>query len=444
MTRPLTFKMFLMVCVAMLAAVLTFWGTKLIGETVVQKVYLTQESIQQRLTEKVDSFRQYVADHQVSSTNVKEIGWWNRAHITVQMTVYGLYTTVNSSANGAELMLNDNGILIRSEDMIDGSVSFPVNFQDGIFTVEMFDHSRGMLEIGVNVGALLLAALVFLIMIIIYNQHVTRLIKTLSRQVQLVSQGDLECKIAPMSRDEIGQLALDVDAMRLSIIDKLEREKAAFQANTQLITAISHDVRTPLTALMGYLEILSDETLSSEERQAYLTICKNNAQRLKGLTDELFGFFLVFGKPTPDQVLEEFDAVTLLEQILLEHEMNLNQHHFEIQSHESGDFAGKLKVDLGHLRRIFDNLFSNILKYADPSQPVSLEKRAEHDVVHIIIQNGIPAQSNRVESNRIGLQTCQKLVEAMGGTFRQTRTANTFSAEVILPLIRESGDNSTE
>lgn len=416
---------------------MTFGGTRLVGQAVVNQVYLTQESINQRLTRQVDSFRAYVTAEQVTSTNVKAIGAWNRDHPTVQMTVYGVYTTVNSAVNGAELVLNDNGIVIRSGEMTDGAMSFPVNFQDGVFTVEMFDNSRGMFGIAVNAASLILAALVFLIMIIVYDQHVTRLIQTLSRQVQLVSQGDLQRQITPMSHDEIGQLALDVDAMRLSIIDKLNREEAAFQANSQLITAISHDVRTPLTALMGYLEILSDETLDPEERQAYLAICKNNAQRLKGLTDELFGFFLVFGKPTPDQVLEEFDAVTLLDQILLEHEMNLNQNHFEIETRESGDPSGKLRVDLGHLRRIFDNLFSNVIKYADPEKPVCLEKRAEKDTIHIKISNSIPGHANRVESNRIGLQTCQKLVEAMGGRFLQERNADSFSAEVILPLIRE-------
>ncbi len=442
MTRPLTFKMFIMVCIAMLVSVLTFWGARLLGASVVEQVYLTREAVNQRLTRQVDSFRAYVADEEVTSTDVKAIGAWNREHRTVQMTIYGIYTTVNSAANGAELMLNDNGIVIRSEEMADGAVSFPVNFQDGVFTVEMFDGSRGMFEIGVNVASMFLSALVFLIMILVYDQHVTRLIQTLSRQVKLVSQGDLQRQIKPMSHDEIGQLALDVDAMRLSIIEKLDREKAAFQANTQLITAISHDVRTPLTALMGYLEILSDESLDPEERQAYLTICKNNAQRLKSLTDELFGFFLVFGKPTPDQVLEEFDAVTLLEQILLEHEMNLHQKQFTIESRESGDPTGKLRVDLGHLRRVFDNLFSNIHKYADPSRPVYLDKLADKDTIHVKITNFIPDHATRVESNRIGLQTCQKLVEAMGGTFRQERNGDSFSAEVILPLIREDGPNS--
>jgi signal transduction histidine kinase len=290
-----------------------------------------------------------------------------------------------------------------------------------------------MVEAAVNLSALALACLVFLGIVLLYNQHITRTVQTLSRQVRQVSRGDLGMQIRSTTQDEIGLLARDVDAMRLSIIDKLHREETAWRANSQLITAISHDVRTPLTALMGYLEIVSDESLSPEERSAYLEICKNNAQRLKSLTDELFGFFLVFGKPKPDQVPEEFDAAMLLEQVLLEHEMDLTQRGFQVE-YSSDPITGKLRVDLSHFRRIFDNLFSNVRKYADPGYPVTVTARCDREELIVTISNRIATTANRVESNRIGLQTCHKLVAAMGGEFNQSRTKDTFMVEVLLPL----------
>ena len=206
--------------------------------------------------------------------------------------------------------------------------------------------------------------------------------------------------------------------MRLNIIDKLQREEAAWAANSQLITAISHDVRTPLTALMGYLDIASDDSLTPQERDAYLAICKNNALRLKSLTDELFAFFLVFGKPQPDQNLEEVDACTLLDQILLEQEMNLTQKGFTVRIVHRGELHGKLRVDVGHIRRIFDNLYSNVCKYADPERPVNALIEGEQDKLTVYLSNYVRLRADRVESNRIGLQTCEKLVKAMGGSFR--------------------------
>ena len=435
--HSLTFKMMTMVLIAAVCAVVVFVASILLGGALIDRVYLSEESVSARMNREITSFRQYVSENGVSSTNVAAIGRWNREHDHIQLTIYGLSTTVSSDSNGAELVGNESGLVIRDGALSEGTVEYAVNFSDGTFAVAVYDGSGWLYVVAVTVAALILAVVVFLATVLLYDQHITRTVQTLSRQVRQVSRGDLEMQIKPMTQDEIGQLALDVDTMRLSIIDKLQREEAAWQANTQLITAISHDVRTPLTALMGYLEILSDESIDPEERQAYLQVCKNNAVRLKSLTDELFGFFLVFGKPTVDQSVEEFDAAMLLDQILMEHEMNLNQNDFRVELVHGGEVTGKLRVDLTHLRRVFDNLFSNVNKYADHDHPVTIAVKRTEDDLMVSITNYIALQSNRRESNRIGLQTCHKLVQAMGGEFSQSRTKDTFTVAVLLPLIEE-------
>ena len=435
--RSLTVKLMAVMCLALGLALASSLGVMVLGNALVEQVYLSSEAVNKRMDAEISDFRSFVEENSLASTDVNAVGQWNREHPKITLTIYGHTTTLSSSAEGAELVGNEAGIVVRSEEKLWLSKEYPVNFRDGVFTVAVYDSSRGMVRAAVNLSALALAALVFLATVLLYEQHITRTVQTLSRQVRQVSRGDLQMQILPQTSDEIGQLALDVDAMRLSIIDKLQREEEAWKANSQLITAISHDVRTPLTALLGYLEIVSDESLSPDERSAYLEVCKNNALRLKGLTDELFGFFLVFGKPKPDQVLEEFDAVTLLEQVLLEHEMDLSQRGFQVETSDD-PITGKLRVDLGHFRRIFDNLFSNVRKYADPAFPVTVSCRCDREELTVTICNHIRQSVTRVESNRIGLQTCHKLVEAMGGEFNQSRTKETFTVEVLLPLYDQS------
>ena len=434
--RSLTVRLMAVMCLALGLALASALGVMLLGNALVEQVYLSSESVNRRMDAQITSFRSFVQEQQLSSTDVNAVGQWNREHPKITLTIYGLTTTLSSSAEGAELVGNETGIVVRSVEKQWLSKEYPVNFRDGVFTVAVYDSSRGMVRAAVNLSALSMAALVFLATVLLYEQHITRSVQTLSRQVRQVSRGDLGMQITPQTSDEIGQLALDVDAMRLSIIDKLQREEEAWKANSQLITAISHDVRTPLTALLGYLEIVSDESLSPDERSAYLEICKNNALRLKGLTDELFGFFLVFGKPQPDQKPEEFDAGMLLEQVLLEHEMDLTQRGFHVET-STDPITGSLQVDLGHFRRIFDNLFSNVRKYADPGCPVTITCRCDREELTVTICNHIRQDANRVESNRIGLQTCHKLVAAMGGEFNQSRTKETFTVEVLLPVYTE-------
>ena len=120
--------------------------------------------------------------------------------------------------------------------------------------------------------------------------------------------------------------------------------------------------------------------------------------------------------------------------------MDLTQRGFQVET-SSDPITGTLRVDLSHFRRIFENLFSNVRKYADPACPVTITCRSDRDELIVTISNRISQTGNRVESNRIGLQTCHKLVHAMGGEFNQSRTKETFSVEVLLPLHLELIEN---
>ncbi|MBR2047055.1 MAG: HAMP domain-containing histidine kinase [Oscillospiraceae bacterium] len=433
--HSMTFKLMAAVCFAFALAVLTFLASFLVGGKVVDHFFLSSSAMDTRLGKEIQSFREYVSSNQIASTDVNAIGNWNRERQHIEVTVYGMNSTVSSTAEGAVLISNELGLVIRAGELSDGVREYPVNFADGVHVVALYDSYTWLYVAAVVTASLLLAVIVFLSTVLLYDQYMTRTVQTLSRQVRQVSQGDLQMRIRPMSQDEIGQLAMDVDNMRLSIIDKLRREEEAWQANTQLITAISHDVRTPLTALMGYLEVISDEALSPEDRKAYLEICKNNARRLKGLTDELFGFFLVFGKPTVDQSPELFDAAMLIEQIMMEHQLNLSQRGFQMELVHEGEISGNLKVDLTHLRRVFDNLISNVNKYADPEHPILVTIRQEEEELTVSMENHIAPRPVQVERNGIGLKTCHKLVTAMGGEFNQSRTDHTFRVEVLLPML---------
>jgi len=434
--RSLTTKMMIILFVAAVLALLVGMGGRTVGLLAVDQFYMSEEAAARRMIREANSFREYVADNNLSSTDVAGVELWNREHRYTQLTVKGLSTTISSNAVTTELMGTESGIVVQSGQSTGGGLEFSVNFKDGAFPVVIFESSESLLKTLVNVGAVIVGAVAFLTTVLLYDRNLTRSIQMLSSQVMQVSRGDLDMQILPMTQDEVGTLAMDVDTMRLSIIDKLQKEEAAWQANSQLITAISHDVRTPLTALMGYLEILGDESLNTEEKQSYLQICKNNAQRLKELTDELFGFFLVFGKPKPDQNPELYDAATLLDQILLEHQVRLSQERFDLRFVHQGELTGKIYVDIGHLRRVFDNLFSNVMKYADPEEPVVILQSAEEDILRITISNHVSKTARQVESNKIGLQTCKKLVESMGGEFSQNCIRNEFCVEAVFPLHR--------
>ena len=421
--------MLLLAAMAATALGLTF---QVLGDYLVEQVYCSEKRQTLRLLEAISSFRTYVQEEAVSSTNVQKIGYWNQSHPYIQLTVSANGAILNSGRWGAEMVGSDGGFVIRAGNGQEEN-TFPVNFTDGSYQVGIQEFSQNRLYTLVNWASLAAGGIIFLALMLLYNSQVTSSISRLAKQVRQVSQGNLTLEIRPSSKEEIGDLAEDVDTMRLSIMDKLQREEIAWRANTELITAISHDVRTPLTTLMGYLDILGEnENLTPSQQQEYLSVCRQKAEKLRTLTNELFSYFLVFGKPEPTLHLEPLDAGTLLEQMLGEQTADLLERNYQVQT-ESLTESRPIQVDVQHLRRVFDNLFSNVLKYAEQDKPVTVSSSWIGEELHVCISNYVRASAGRVESTKIGLQTCEKLLTSMGGRFLRRQGAGRFTAEVILP-----------
>lgn len=430
--RRLSLKLLAMLLLAAMAATALGLTFQVLGDYLVEQVYCSEKRQTLRLVEAINSFRTYVQEEAVSSTNVQKIGYWNQSHPYIQLTVSANGAILNSGRWGAEMVGSDGGFVIRAGNSQEEN-TFPVNFTDGSYQVGIQEFSQNRLYTLINWASLAAGGIIFLALMLLYNSQVTSSISRLAKQVRQVSQGNLTLEIRPSSKDEIGDLAEDVDAMRLSIMDKLQREEIAWRANTELITAISHDVRTPLTTLMGYLDILGEnENLTPSQQQEYLSVCRQKAEKLRTLTNELFSYFLVFGKPEPTLRLEPLDAGTLLEQMLGEQTADLLERNYQVQT-ESLTESRPIQVDVQHLRRVFDNLFSNVLKYAEPDKPVTVSSSWIGEELHVCISNYVRASAGRVESTKIGLQTCEKLLTSMGGRFLRRQEAGRFTAEVILP-----------
>ena len=440
-THTLPAKMLGMILLSTVVATLVIGACLILGRHLVDTYYRSPKVVSQRLEQEMDQFQSYVLQNGIESIDMTRVESWNLEHQDVCMTIYGANDTIIISDRfGASRISLVGQVLERACLRSEAGDTYDIAFADGVFMISVYEYPQDKLYSMVNISAVVLGAAAFLAIMLVYVRHITNSVRALGRQVRQVSRGQLQSAIHPTSRDEIGELAADVDTMRLSIIDKLQREEQAWQANAQLIAALSHDIRTPLTALMGYLDVLSDEDLPEGKRQEYLDVCVKQAGRLKDLTNEMLGFFLVYGRSQPTQTLERFDARMLLEQLLGELLAPLREQGYDIRHVTCSELTGCVTVDLGHLRRVFDKLFSNLLKYADKNRSVTVLETVEDGTLHVCVSNYIPAAVPRVESTKMGLATCRKLMEAMGGGFTQRKGQKQFTAEVMLPLSPAQGE----
>ena len=265
----------------------------------------------------------------------------------------------------------------------------------------------------------------------------------MASEVEMVSAGQLDKEIQSIRNDEIGTLAASVNTMRNSIIEKHNNEKEAWAANNQLITSMSHDIRTPLTSLIGYLDIIEGKKYDSQETlDKYISSCREKAFQLKDLSDKLFQYFLVFGNKENDMNLERFDASILFQQLLSEHCAEIISYGYKVEFYFNIPEV-EIMADVSALRRLFDNIFSNIMKYADKRENVCIYAETENNQIKVLAINGMPEEAKKVESTRIGLKTCEKICSDQGGQFSYDEQERIFTVRILLPIV-EAQETETD
>ena len=153
---------------------------------------------------------------------------------------------------------------------------------------------------------------------------------------------------------------MDIDQMRRTLLDQLKKEQEAWQANTDLLRAISHDIRTPMTALLGYLDLVQSHQYETKAQlEQYLAICDAKAQQLRQLTDKLFGYFLVFANRELHLKQEPLDTQLLFAQLFGEEICCLENEGFTV-TWERLEQGQTVVTDAVQLQRVVANLFSNI------------------------------------------------------------------------------------
>lgn len=297
---------------------------------------------------------------------------------------------------------------------------------DGAIYVSTSPAAQGYEDLGRIVG-LLLALLSFCAVVVPYIVRTLRRIGALSRETGILMAGDLEHAISVLGRDELSGLGEDIERLRRSVLERLEGEREAVGANSRLVTSLSHDIRTPLTKLTGYLDILTYKRYQTQaEHDEFLCLASEKAAQLKTLTDQLFAGAQV-GAPSspPEQPPEAVDGAALLGQLLEEQCGDLRREGFAVEPPVFGrDFTLYLRTE--DAVRVFDNLFANLRKYADPAFPVSVLLTDSPETVTLTIENRVLLDPDRTDSHGLGIPTIRDLMARSGGTLEIALAGETY------------------
>ena len=225
--------------------------------------------------------------------------------------------------------------------------------------------------------------------------------------------------------NELTELAAAINDMSATQRQIREKEQALAQEKEQLIRTLSHDIRTPLTSILAYSDYLTtQEEITPKEQKAYMQLIRKKAEQIRDLTD-----ILLDGSRRNPERFE--DGRLLVAQIAAEFEEELED-QFEITTDLSGCPAFAGTFDVQELRRIFDNLCSNIQKYADPGKPVTLTLRIQNGALLIRQTNAVLPQNPQSESYRIGLNSIRRIAQMYGGSVTVQQDKTQFEISILL------------
>ena len=395
---------------------------------------------------------QFIKKHKVTEQNIELLVAWVQRQRDVYVTFYrdidpilGPYMAPDSP--GTDSWEDDDALYMDGEgenpDEVDSAELYPAsNYHD----VMLYDGTviKVDLEVYLDVDNLYWAdiaeygsgAIVFILLLFALIHRKIRYVNQLEQDLKVLGGGNLEYPITIKGRDELTSLAIGIESLKNGILEEQQMKAEAEKANMELVTAMSHDLRTPLTSLIGYLELLNMHRYEDEEQlKKYLEYCRKKAFQMKKVSDRLFEYFLVYGREEKGLQLQKIPSVELAEDLC-------NGQFFDWQDHggtiecQIEELKGIVQVDSEYMQRVMDNLISNLKKYGDPAYPLRIEASEQPDMLHIQVTNHIRDRKDHPESTQIGLKTCRKIMENHGGSFTWKQEKDEFMITITLPLVK--------
>ncbi|MEQ2877427.1 sensor histidine kinase [Enterococcus asini] len=273
-------------------------------------------------------------------------------------------------------------------------------------------------------------------------------------ELHYIANGNYDHRIPFELRGDLSRVVSSINGLVDSTVTAIEEERKIEQSKDELITNVSHDIRTPLTSIIGYLGLIEDGQYHSEEELLkYTHTAYSKAKQMKSLVENLFEYTKV-RQPTVPVNMSQFDMVQLVEQLAADFELEANNKGIEIQVLPKENQL-LMDGDTEKLVRVFNNLFTNAFKYGAGATKIVVEiEKVGTEAVVVVKNNGaqIPQQSldslfdrfYRVEESRnqatggtgLGLAITQSIVALHGGYIYAKSNPEWTSFIIHLPLVR--------
>ena len=291
-----------------------------------------------------------------------------------------------------------------------------------------------------------------LIFLLLVNRRM-KYFKYIINSVKKIDSVEFLSALDEKGNDEFTELAQSINIMNKRIQDKFIKEKEIEDSKYELVTSVSHDLKTPLTSIIGYLELLNDNRYGDDKtRDEYISIVYNKSLRLKDLVNELFEYTKLTGSDVRFEV-ERFNISSLINQIVGESIINFNEKNIDVIL-ENPYKELYSNVDPKLISRVFENIIKNAEKYSNSDSTFKIIVESSENNIYIFFINkckGIEekdinkvfekfyrldaARSNEKDGSGLGLSIAKTIIELHNGELNAEKQGDNIIFKIRLDNI---------
>ena len=379
-----------------------------------------------------DMLQKYVTSSHVKSTDAKELSQWNERYPYVSILIrdnekmcFNSFVAGNvyydswhgdTSYEWGSYVLPEYQMKITMEDE---TAKLTIG---GLFYQYYYKYIRGI--------CLGLLFLVFGISFLLLFRKYLVSIDAIRQRVNAIDRGEYDEEVHVDGSWELSQLAEQINGMSHRIKASIDRDAEIAREKDQFVRSIAHDIRSPLAAVIGYLDILLSGKADPSEQTVYLEKALGKANHIRTLTD----YFFMMENPGMEPDLQEYDGNEVIASCAMEMYDFGRENGLKMRFENKIDRQFRVIVDRNLIQRILDNQNSNYVKYADPGVPIRFMTELKDGYLLFQSRNKIREKAKEGESHGLGLTICQAIARHMEGDYEYREEDGSFIQVLRIPI----------
>lgn len=425
--RSMSIQLLRLLVIAGICSAVLMVGTLFFSDLLIQKYFSGSELHSKIIEKRIESFSEYVSKNDISATDTIDLISWCNKQPMVLMEIYrDNILCFNSNYNLIDPLAEQNIEIPRYS----WYSYYELQFADGPADVLVYSDESYILKTWIKIGTIIFSGLLFITIVLIGIRKSIHYIYLLCDEIQIMGSGDLEHPITVIEKNELGMLAKELDQMRSALYYHQQKERDMIKQNNDMIASLSHDLRTPMTKVVLYTEIIkNDRCKDKQQLDKYLIQIHDKVLQMKDISEHLLKYSLSQGIPD-HPIIQTASFRSVFFDRLSELIDYMYERGFKVEC--SIDWTErKIYYYDQFTDRILDNMVSNLEKYADKTYPVEICSFNNGCYYGISVKNIRSHCYDKTKSNGVGIENIRNMMKDMKGKCTVRQTKNEFIISLL-------------